>query len=227
MLKKVKILIILFVLIILTVLTVYIIKNNKYSKNSIMNLIKNSTIPSNIYIENNIYENDLNSSLGFAKFYIKDNKEYIYQENKNHEKIEVFVNSEDHTLIVVLHSEKIITQTNNIDSDSDFNSVLQPLKNTLLNELNDSLHYQYKYCGKELVNGINCIKISLTNIENNENYNYYIEESTGYIVQYEFIDSNNSKQIETYSYNINSVTDEQLKIFNLDNYSNYTFVNSI
>ncbi len=218
--KKTLVALIVIILIALIVLTLCIAMNNKYSRDSITDLVKNSTISNNIYIENNMYEN--NSYVGVAKFYIKDNMEYIYQENKNQEKIETYINNESNISTTVLHSEKIITQTNN--NYTDFNSVLQPLKDTLLNELNDSLQYQYKYCGKELVNEINCIKISLTNNENNENYNYYIDETTGYIVQYE---NESSKNKEIYKYELNSVTDEQIKVFNLDDYSDYTFVNSI
>ena len=74
---------------------------------------------------------------------------------------------------------------------------------------------------REKIDEINCLKISLTN-NGNSNYTYYIDENAGYIVQYE---NENSK--ETYKYNINSVTDEQLKMFNLDDYSEYSLIEGI
>lgn len=215
--KKIITLIVVIFLIVLFSFTLNIIFKSKYSRNNLLDLVTKSSIPNNIYIENMIYNNNINR--GIAKFYIKDNKEYLYQENENQEKIELFVNNEDNTSVIVLHSEKIITQNNNIDND--FDSALQPLKDNLLDGLNNSMQYKYKYCGKEIVNEINCIKISLTNNENNENYNYYIDENTGYILQYE---NETSKTKEIYKYNINSVTDEQLKLFNIDNYSDYTFI---
>lgn len=204
--------------IVLIVLTLCIVMNNKYSRDSITSLVKNSIISNNIYIENNIYEN--NSYIGVAKFYIKDNMEYIYQENKNQEKIEIYINNDSNTSTTVLHSERTITQDNNTN-DTPFEL---PLKNDLLDKLNNNTKYNYNFAGKEKINEINCIKISLINSENNENCNYYIDENTGYIVQYE---NESSKNKEIYKYDINSVTDEQIKVFNLDNYSDYTFINSI
>ena len=87
--------------------------------------------------------------------------------------------------------------------------------------MNNKEEYSYTFKGKEKIDEINCLKISLTNNENS-NYTYYIDENAGYIVQYE---NENSK--ETYKYNINSVTDEQLKMFNLDDYSEYSLIEGI
>ena len=216
--KKTLVALIVIILIALIVLTLCIAMNNKYSRDSITDLVKNSTISNNTYIENNMYEN--NSYVGVAKFYIKDNMEYIYQENKNQEKIETYINNESNTSTTVLHSERTITQNNNTND----NNFELPLKNDLLDKLNNTTKYDYTFAGKEKINEINCIKISLINNENNENCNYYIDENAGYIVQYE---NESSKNKEIYKYELNSVTDEQIKVFNLDDYSNYTFVNSI
>lgn len=204
--------------IVLLIFTLNIISKNKYSRNDVINLVTKSITPNNIYIENNIYEN--NSYCGFAKFYIKNNMEYIYQENNNQEKIEIYINNEDKTSILVLHSEKSIIQNNYINNNAEF----LPLKTTLLDKLNDSMKYQYNYCGKEKLDKTNCIKISLISNENDDSYNYYIDENNGYIVKCE---NDNTQMIEIYKYDINVITDEQLKKFNLDNYSDYTFTNGI
>ena len=213
MLKNKRNIIILIVIafIVLISCTLYFIMKNKYSRDNITNLVKNASIPNNIYIENTMYEND--TYLGVAKFYIKDNNEYIYQENKNQEKVEIYIDNENNTSITILHTEKTITQ-NNINFEA-------PLKNNLLEVLNNKEEYSYTFKGKEKIDEINCLKISLTNNENS-NYTYYIDENAGYIVQYE---NENSK--ETYKYNINSVTDEQLKMFNLDDYSEYSLIEGI
>ena len=217
MLKNKRNIIILVVIafIVLISCTLYFIMKNKYSRDNITNLVKNASIPNNIYIENTMYEND--TYLGVAKFYIKDNNEYIYQENKNQEKVEIYIDNENNTSITILHTEKTITQ-NNITENIDFEV---PLKNNLLEVLNNKEEYSYTFKGKEKIDEINCLKISLTNNENS-NYTYYIDENAGYIVQYE---NENSK--ETYKYNINSVTDEQLKMFNLDDYSEYSLIEGI
>lgn len=217
MLKNKRNIIILVVIafIVLISCTLYFIMKNKYSRDNITNLVKNASIPNNIYIENTMYEND--TYLGVAKFYIKDNNEYIYQENKNQEKVEIYIDNENNTSITILHTEKTITQ-NNITENIDFEV---PLKNNLLEGLNNKEEYSYTFKGKEKIDEINCLKISLTNNENS-NYTYYIDENAGYIVQYE---NENSK--ETYKYNINSVTDEQLKMFNLDDYSEYSLIEGI
>ena len=217
MLKNKRNIIILIVIafIVLISCTLYFIMKNKYSRDNITNLVKNASIPNNIYIENTMYEND--TYLGVAKFYIKDNNEYIYQENKNQEKVEIYIDNENNTSITILHTEKTITQ-NNITENIDFEA---PLKNNLLEGLNNKEEYSYTFKGKEKIDEINCLKISLTNNENS-NYTYYIDENAGYIVQYE---NENSK--ETYKYNINSVTDEQLKMFNLDDYSEYSLIEGI
>ncbi len=217
MLKNKRNIIILIVIafIVLISCTLYFIMKNKYSRDNITNLVKNASIPNNIYIENTMYEND--TYLGVAKFYIKDNNEYIYQENKNQEKVEIYIDNENNTSITILHTEKTITQ-NNITENIDFEV---PLKNNLLEVLNNKEEYSYTFKGKEKIDEINCLKISLTNNENS-NYTYYIDENAGYIVQYE---NENSK--ETYKYNINSVTDEQLKMFNLDDYSEYSLIEGI
>ena len=217
MLKNKRNIIILIVIafIVLISCTLYFIMKNKYSRDNITNLVKNASIPNNIYIENTMYEND--TYLGVAKFYIKDNNEYIYQENKNQEKVEIYIDNENNTSITILHTEKTITQ-NNITENIDFEA---HLKNNLLEVLNNKEEYSYTFKGKEKIDEINCLKISLTNNENS-NYTYYIDENAGYIVQYE---NENSK--ETYKYNINSVTDEQLKMFNLDDYSEYSLIEGI
>lgn len=217
MLKNKRNIIILVVIafIVLISCTLYFIMKNKYSRDNITNLVKNASIPNNIYIENTMYEND--TYLGVAKFYIKDNNEYIYQENKNQEKVEIYIDNENNTSITILHTEKTITQ-NNITENIDFEV---PLKNNLLEGLNNKEEYSYTFKGKEKIDEINCLKISLTNNENS-NYTYYIDENAGYIVQYE---NENSK--ETYKYNINSVTDERLKMFNLDDYSEYSLIEGI
>ena len=217
MLKNKRNIIILIVIafIVLISCTLYFIMKNKYSRDNITNLVKNASIPNNIYIENTMYEND--TYLGVAKFYIKDNNEYIYQENKNQEKVEIYIDNENNTSITILHTEKTITQ-NNIKENIDFEA---PIKNNLLEVLNNKEEYSYTFKGKEKIDEINCLKISLTNNENS-NYTYYIDENAGYIVQYE---NENSK--ETYKYNINSVTDEQLKMFNLDDYSEYSLIEGI
>ena len=217
MLKNKRNIIILIVIafIVLISCTLYFIMKNKYSRDNITNLVKNASIPNNIYIENTMYEND--TYLGVAKFYIKDNNEYIYQENKNQEKVEIYIDNENNTSITILHTEKTITQ-NNITENIDFEA---PLKNNLLEVLNNKEEYSYTFKGKEKIDEINCLKISLTNNENS-NYTYYIDENAGYIVQYE---NENSK--ETYKYNTNSVTDEQLKMFNLDDYSEYSLIEGI
>lgn len=220
MLKN-KLIIIYFIIIILIICLIFtlnIISKNKYSRNDVLDLVTKSSMPNNIYIENNIYED--NSYCGFAKFYIKNNIEYIYQENNNQERIETYIDSEDNTLIFVLHSEKRIIQNNYTDD----NPERLPLKNTLLDKLNDSKQYQYNYCGKEKLDETNCIKISLISNAGNDNYDYYIDEKNGYIVK---LDSANTQYVETYKYTINGVTDEHLKLFNLDNYSDYTFTNGI
>jgi hypothetical protein len=206
--------IIYFIIIILIVL----ISKNKYSRNDVIDLVAKSITPNNVYIENNIYEN--NSYCGFAKFYIKNNIEYIYQENNKQEKIETYINSEYNTSTFILHSEKTIIQDNYTNDDSEF----LPLKNTLLEKLNNSMKYKYNYLGKEKLDETNCIKFSLISNESNDNCNYYIDENNGYIVKWE---NNNTQISETYKYNINTVTDEHLKMFNLDNYSDYTFTNGI
>ena len=96
--------------------------------------------------------------------YIKDNIKYVYQENANKKQIEIYINNETNTSITVLHSEKIITQNNNTNN----NNFELPLKNNLLDKLNNSTKYNYIFIGKEKINEYNCIKFSLTNNENNE-----------------------------------------------------------
>ena len=185
----------------------------------LIELVKKSNLPNNVYIENNIYGNDLNSTYGFAKFYIKDNIEYIYQENNNKEKTETYINNENNTSITILHPEKSITQ--NINNNIFFEV---PSKKALLEQLNNSLQYNYIYCGKKQLNELDCIKISIINTAENSIFNYYIDENSGYIIKYEFCNSNKDiEKIETYEYKINAVTEEHLNNFNLENYSDYTF----
>ncbi len=192
----------------------YFSLKNNYSRESMINLIKNASMPSNIYIENTIYNNE--NYIGLAKFYIKDNKQYLYQENNKQEQVETFIDNENNSSIIVLHSEKAITQ-NALERNINFEL---PLKNNLLDKLNNTT-YSYTFHGKEKVFEINCLKISLVSI-NNEKYDYYLDENTGYIVQYE-----HSKNKETYEYEINSVLDEHIKTFNINNYKNYNYFNSI
>lgn len=220
MFKKFKFGIIVFICILFIFFSLNIILEKKYSRDKMIDLIKNANIPNNLYIENIIYENNFNSRYSLVKFYIKDNMEYIYQENNNENISETYIDNKNNTSIIVLNSEKIITK-NNIDTNSNLEL---PFTNTLLEQLNNYSKYNYSYCNKEKLNGIDCIKISLvaTNLEGSI-YNYYIDKNTGYVIQYESCDNNNNiKQIGTYKYEINAVTDDQLHMFNLNNYNNYT-----
>ena len=192
MLKNKRNIIILIVIafIVLISCTLYFIMKNKYSRDNITNLVKNASIPNNIYIENTMYEND--TYLGVAKFYIKDNNEYIYQENKNQEKVEIYIDNENNTSITILHTEKTITQ-NNITENIDFEA---HLKNNLLEVLNNKEEYSYTFKGKEKIDEIN-YKNLIIKLEKNLNLFYRIDiffDQNGEIENYKL--SNFLKEIK-------------------------------
>lgn len=234
-LKKYIILSLILLSIIIALGTKYYYKNYMYSLEKVSKMLNSVEFPSNVCIEHKIYLTDANELITKINRYIKDNKEYIVQEDASLKenrigKIEQIYDYDNKENIVIYHDEKRI-------SSYEYEEMIpriMPLKNNFF--LYVQQHGVYEHCGKyefhgkENVNGKQCIKVSFTDeydYEVNVNF-FYIDLETYFIIKYEVYHGASKADLgktwtETYEYYPNTVTDEQILKFDKNNYPNYEF----
>lgn len=222
--KKLKFILnftILIVTVIMLIFTIY--KKTTYSLSKVISMLDSINLPENIYISN---ETLSNNQTMHTDYYVKNNLIYIYQKNSSSLVIESLYDLEKLKCTTILHPYKSIVTTT---IDSNFNCVSGPIRDSFLHVLNlYENNIIFKYCGKEIVNENNCIKISLTHTEDNiiDVYYYYIDLESNYIVKFENYSGDNENNMhlissETYKYCLDSVTDEDISNFDINNYPDY------
>ena len=231
--KKKSIIILIFVIIIIVAIIagVIIYKNSTYSLEKVKSLLnsgketENMKITEEVSSENGNYENQTYEQ------YIKDNYIYSITKNSDSEVIgKVLYNKENSELITILDNQKQITVNNNNLDENDKNTKV--LKDeSFMTLINSNAGADYEYCGKEEINGKECIKVSLLNknvVEKVEKEYYYIDLEDNYIVKneiYEGTDENNLKKTDeiTYTYSYDTVKDEDILKFDRADYPDYEY----
>lgn len=232
--KKIKIFLILFVLIIILILYFIVLPKCIYTLDKVSSMLNSATIPENVYIHSYSYTSDYTS---YRDIYVKDNIEYHYDKAISNNS-----NIDDYNIdtISIYDGTKTIS-ISNIDKtifvfNNTYNvSVLETLsKNSFFTAIEQHGLYEhcgiYKYCRKETVNGKKCIKVSMTdNYDNKINVDYYyIDLETNLILKQEAYSGNNIDELElgridTYEYYFNSVTDDDILEFDINDYSDYKY----
>ncbi len=231
--KKKSMIVLIFVIIIIVAIIagVIIYKNSTYSLEKVKSLLnsgketENMKITEEVSSENGNYENQTYEQ------YIKDNYIYSITKNSDSEVIgKVLYNKENSELITILDNQKQITVNNNNLDENDKNTKV--LKDeSFMTLINSNAGADYEYCGKEEINGKECIKVSLLNknvVEKVEKEYYYIDLEDNHIIKneiYEGTDENNLKKTDeiTYTYSYDTVKDEDILKFDRADYPDYEY----
>lgn len=233
--KKIKIFLILFVLInIVLILGFIILPKCIYTLDKVSSMLNSATIPENVYIHLYSYTTDYTS---YSDIYVKDNIEYYYYKSEsNNSNIDDYntdgIGIYDRTKTInISNIDKTILVFNNTYNVS----VLETLsKNSFFTAVEQHGLYEhrgiYKYCRKETINGKKCIKVSMTdNYDNKVSVDYYyIDLETNLILKQEAYSGNNINElklgrIDTYEYYFNSVTDNDIPKFDINDYPDYKY----
>ncbi len=208
-----KILLILTIIILLICISLYIFFNNTYSLKRTQNLIEKNNNINNYCITENFYKNG--NQIGYTKFYRKDGNIYVDQNDDIQGKAETFYDIDTNKKIIILHNNKSITNVNDNNNN---------LENPIITEFKESANNGiYKYYGKEDLDLSKCIKVGFS-MDNQIKY-YYIDLKTNNIVKTEIYENSDEKLVTIYNYEYNSVENNEILKFNIDNYPDYTYNN--
>lgn len=210
------------IIIVVIILASYIYPQIKYSYENVNQLLNSEKESTNIHLtskSNNDGENTV------TDVYMKDNFYYIISKNDTSSEIisESFYNPDTTELIFVQNREpkSVITFLGTSQEDM-FNNYFSNERH-----LSENCNAEtYKYRGKEKVDGKQCIKIAFIN--NLETIYEYINLEDNRIIKEEIYSMNTSNELEksidiTYTYSYDTVTDEEIKVFDKNNYLDYQF----
>lgn len=219
---------IILILITAVILGIYFYPRYKFSYENVKQmLLSQESNFTNLHNKVEMYSGE-DELIGYYDIFIKDHLTYTYQlDIATNESSEIFENRNDDTYITVINPRKRIIATTipiyeSKNSDGFFDKANQ--------HENDETLGVFKYLGMETVNEKDCLKVSLTN--NYPEYQdvdiYYIDLETNLIIKNEFYSSKDQeelvkKHVEVNIYEFNTVTDEQVKLFDLDNYPEYSY----
>lgn len=244
--KKKFILIVVIDIILVAVIVIFgfrFYETQKYSIENLDEMMSTANIASNnIYLKTDFFyedEDDISvENENFTRYmevYKKDGKNYtVYTNSKNEKTMEIFYNSETQKDIIVNHIDKTVTgiTLESEESGNQFNYYEDTFKFAM--ELNELYEHrgQYKYHGKEIIDGKKYLKISITDYykEQVDRMYYYIDLETNFVIKRESWAGETEKDLAKISsmhhtYKYNEVKDEDILEFNIENYLDYqTFV---
>lgn len=235
--KPIKAIIFIIAIIVIAIaifISLKVFNRPEYTLQEIQNLI-NKEIPENVFLKVESYDSNNNGILT-SEIYVKGDRTYSHQIHiENGEKTideERLFNYANNSEIRIDHHYTSISLYP-IDDEYNINPFLSTTK-TCENFLYTT--DKYKYLGTENLNGKECIKI--VDSSKNSNLYIYISKEDNRIIRIEsYQDSKVSKLEEsdvndgkfplaftiecTYSYN--TVTDDDIPEFNINNYPDYTY----
>ena len=211
-------------IIIFSILILFI--KNTYNLENVSSMISSSTLPTNVHIKSEIVSDE---STQYVDYYIKDNNIYVSQKDNSSTIVETLKNLENSEQIIIMHTDKIIIKSSVVSN------MEVPLKDTfsiLAEKAKKSEELvKYKYCGKEIIGEKECIKVSIeeNSTDKVEVMYFYVDLENSYIIKYEYYEGINDKELNkiqtiTYSYQFNSVTDDNIPKFDINNYPDYQYI---
>lgn len=205
-----------------TILIVLIFYNNYISLTEIQSKLKKGTnLPDNVKIIATYFDEN-NVVKGYIDTYIKDDKAYIAQCDKNNNKYaENIIYINDYNISIVHDTKNIFKtkQDRKIEASGidEFSSFV-------------ALNPTYKYHGKEKINNDKCIKISflVENFDNVEQNYYYISVADNHIVKIENYRGTTKNDMSlmsstVYEYTYGTVLDSDILDFDQNNYMGYEY----
>lgn len=218
------------VIVILLILLYNMYSNNKYSLGNITKMLNSKLNLSNIHIT--YEESNANSthSTTTTDILIKDNFYYINTKDVETSKIltEYYYDVKDSKLIIVNNEDLTVIELKGIESKNFINNFLG--KESFISLCGNC---EYEYIGKEEINKNQCLKICLTE-KNDDQINkiyFYIDEKDNNIMKMEGYKGSNSRELErtferTYTYSYNEVTDNDNLTFDTNKYKDYSFTST-
>lgn len=230
--KKFLILIVLIIIILIAYSSYVVYQHLKYSLDEVCQMLSSARLPENVYIKEYMcIPDDFEEYNQYIDTYIKNGCCYSKQIiNSQEGTFEYITISNQKQSILIDTISKHIQATNNLNNDfslpTNFHSFF-----IAVNEHGLYDHrYLYKYCGKEKINGNNCIKVSFKEVYDNKIYldYYYIDLKTNLILKEEAYNGTsimNLKKTSTYTYEyyFDVVKDEDILSFDINNYPDYQY----
>lgn len=220
--KSTKLILIILVIIILISLVFLIIKflsKPEYTLKDITSLIKAPQFTDNMYVKIESIStnppNNSNSGVILEEFYILGNKQYLTTKSNDNLTQAELIDYDSKTEIQIDYTYKKINYFNVLKSDNP----IMPHITSYIGILNTAKNY--KYLGRETLNNIEYIKFSI----NNE-LTYYINSQTNYIDKIEAYEGENLVWTLNYTYSYNTVTEDNILKFDINNYPDYEYIDS-
>lgn len=222
--------IILVVLLIITsiILTIYLYPRYKFSYKHVKEMLLNAeTNYSNVHNKIEMYDGN-DELIGYYDIFTKDHLTYTYQlDISTNESSEIFENRNENSHITVINPRKrIIATTIPIYQSKNSDAFIEKANQ---NDTNPDLGV-FEYLGIETFNNLDCLKVSLTDnyIDYQDVDIYYIDLNTNLIIKNEYYTSKDNDTLvkmhtEVNTFEFNTVTDADVKQFNLDNYPEYSY----
>lgn len=220
--QKLRTAIIIVICIMMLITIIYFIYEKlDYTLSEVEELLNYPQNVSNMHIT---ITGNIDNESTYTEIFMKDNFYYVIYKDTSSSKIshESFYNPETLEQIDVDLEQKGILETPDTSlEDLYFFTFNEDFVNSKINAT------EYKYLGKEDVNGKKCIKVRFT-IENNgimEDY-YYIDLDNNNIIKHETYSQNYSGKFEKnteliYTYTYDTLTDNDVKRFDIDDYPDY------
>lgn len=208
-------------IILVIALILYLYTQTKYSLEAVSELVSSAKRLSNMHVSYDVNRRGENI---VTDIYAKDNFYYIVSKNNTSSEMlsECYYNPDTSEFINIQNSDpKSIHIFSNVSQqdvyDEYFNHELFFLEN------HDS--QEFKFLGREEIEGKQCIKVCFMNNEIEKTY-YYIDLKDDHIVKEETFNYNENNEWEevfeaTYEYSYNTVTDDDVKKFDSNNYPDY------
>lgn len=225
--QKLKTSIIILVFIIILVALIYFIYEKlDYTLSEVEELLNSPKSTSNMHV---VIDGIENNESTYTEIFMKDNFYYvIYKTNKSANiSQECYYNPETLELINVDQEQEGILET---PSSSEENLSFLTANEDFINSKNYAS--EYKFLGREDINGKKCLKIRflINDEETREDYYYIDLEDNNIIKQEVYTQSYSSSELKkttelTYTYSYDTLTDNDVKKFDIDDYPDYLLLN--
>ena len=217
--KLILIILVIIILISLAILLVKFLSKPEYTLKDITSLIKTPQFTDNMYVKiesiSTNHPNNSNSGVILEEFYILGNKQYLTTKSNDNLTQAELIDYNSKTEIQIDYTYKKINYFNVLKSDNP----IMPHITSYIGILNTAKNY--KYLGRETLNNIEYIKFSI----NNE-LTYYINSQTNYIDKIEAYEGENLVWTLNYTYSYNTVTEDNILKFDINNYPDYEYIDS-
>ena len=218
--KLIIAILIIILLIIIIIFSSFLHVQVNYSSSSVENLINSQPDSSNMYVTE---EGTIDGDPIYREIFTIDGSYYVISKSSSTGDMisESFYDAENSELTIVdLENQGIISYSDMPEDQLGFLSENDELLENLDN-------YQYEYLGRTEINGKECIQIRLTNEDGSIFDNYYINLEDNQIIKHETYEDDyfggfNKTLDLNYTYTYDTVTDNDLKKFDMDDYPDYS-----